>query len=76
MSPPGWSSVSSFVSNRRKTFAWVAGTVGGAYLLGQWGFKKIGDIAERSRRERLETDKYVLLSALNGLGLRTQHREA
>lgn len=51
------SGVASFVSNRRKTFTWVAGTVGGAYLLGQWGMKRIGDMAERARQESADKDK-------------------
>lgn len=52
-----WSSVSTFVSNRRRTFTWVAGTLGGAYVLGQWGLRKIEEIAERSRRDRVDAEK-------------------
>lgn len=51
--------LSNFFTNRRRTFTWVATTVGGAYLLGQWGFRKVEEAAERSRRERLDKDKCV-----------------
>lgn len=49
--------VASFVTNRRKTFTWIAGTVGGAYVLGQWGLKRMGEMAERSRQENMDKDK-------------------
>lgn len=51
------SGVASFFTNRRKTFTWVAGTVGGAYLLGQWGLKRMGDMAEKARMEGADRDK-------------------
>lgn len=53
-------SVPAFISNRRKTLTWVAGTVGGVYVLGQWGFRKMGEMAERARQEGLDKDKCVL----------------
>jgi peroxin-3 len=49
--------VASIFANRRKTFTWVAGTVGGAYLLGQWGLKRMGDMAEKARIEGADRDK-------------------
>jgi hypothetical protein len=51
------SGISSFLSKRRRSLTWIAGTVGGAYLLGQWGLKKMGDLAEKARRETLDKDK-------------------
>lgn len=51
------SGVATFVTNRRKTFTWMAGTVGGAYVLGQWGMKRIGEMAERSARENYDKEK-------------------
>lgn len=51
------SGVSSFVSNRRRPLTWVAGTVGGVYLLSQWGMKKMGEVADKNRRDGIDQDK-------------------
>ncbi|GAA6062239.1 hypothetical protein JCM10212_000818 [Sporobolomyces blumeae] len=40
-----------FLSNRRKTFAYLGATAGGAYAVGQWGFGKVLEASERGRKE-------------------------
>ncbi|GAA5950079.1 hypothetical protein JCM3765_004187 [Sporobolomyces pararoseus] len=45
------SSTFSFLSNRRKTFAYLGATVGGAYAVGQWGLQKMMEASERGRKQ-------------------------
>lgn len=49
--------MADFVTRRKRTFTWLAGTVGGAYLLGKWGIAQVGQVAERARRDNLDKDK-------------------
>ncbi|CEQ42195.1 SPOSA6832_03985 [Sporobolomyces salmonicolor] len=46
------SSSVSFVSSRKKTFAYLAGAVGAAYAAGQWGVARVVEMGERGRREQ------------------------
>ncbi|KAI5474393.1 hypothetical protein MNV49_003391 [Pseudohyphozyma bogoriensis] len=57
--------LTGFLSRRKKTFAWIGGTVGGAYLLGRWGMGKIEEMAEKSRREKIEADNLSKRFQLN-----------
>ncbi|SGY69340.1 BQ5605_C004g03000 [Microbotryum silenes-dioicae] len=50
------SGTSDFFQKRRRGLTWVIGTIGGAYLVGQWGMKKMGEFAERQRKEGIEKD--------------------
>ncbi|GAA5984959.1 hypothetical protein JCM5350_000078 [Sporobolomyces pararoseus] len=45
------SSTVSFLSNRKKTFAYLGATVGGAYAVGQWGVQKMMEASERGRKQ-------------------------
>ncbi|GAA6040697.1 hypothetical protein JCM8097_000880 [Rhodosporidiobolus ruineniae] len=45
------SSTASFFVNRRRGFTYAVGAVGGAYLAGKWALERMGESAERSRRE-------------------------
>ncbi|GAA5859370.1 hypothetical protein JCM8547_002003 [Rhodosporidiobolus lusitaniae] len=45
------SSSASFLARKRKTFAWTAGVVGGAYYAGKWALDKVGEKADEARRE-------------------------
>jgi hypothetical protein len=49
--------MADFVARRKGTFTWFAGSIGGAYLLGRWGIAKVGQVAERARRDNLDKDK-------------------
>ncbi|GAA6017915.1 hypothetical protein JCM11491_001214 [Sporobolomyces phaffii] len=40
----------SFFSNRKKTFAYLGATVGGAYAVGQWGLQRMLEASERGRK--------------------------
>jgi len=53
--------LTSFLSRRRSLLSYTAGTVGSVYLLAKWSLSRINDVADRSRRDRLEKDKFVLL---------------
>ncbi|SCZ92373.1 BZ3500_MvSof-1268-A1-R1_Chr5-2g07815 [Microbotryum saponariae] len=61
------SGTSDFFQKRRRGLTWVVGTIGGAYLVGQWGMKKMGEFAERQRKEGIEKDKlsYILSKRFN-----------
>ncbi|KAM0750245.1 hypothetical protein T439DRAFT_326196 [Meredithblackwellia eburnea MCA 4105] len=65
MQLPGLSSVSNFVSNRRKTFTWLAGSVGAVYVVSQWGMKKIEDMAQKSKKDRLDAENLTRRFNLN-----------
>ncbi|GAA5898819.1 Pex3p [Sporobolomyces salmoneus] len=45
------SSTWSFLSNRKKTFAYLGATVGGAYAVGQWGIQRMMEVSERGRKQ-------------------------
>ncbi|KAK4046006.1 peroxin [Microbotryomycetes sp. JL201] len=59
------SGVSSFVNNRRKTLSWVAGTVGGAYVLSKWTLRKVGEVADTQRRQTIDRDNLTRRFHLN-----------
>ncbi|KAK4046523.1 peroxin [Microbotryomycetes sp. JL221] len=59
------SGVGTFVNNRRKTFSWIAGTVGGAYVLSKWTIKKIGEVAENNRKQTIDRDNLTRRFHLN-----------
>ncbi|BGP14247.1 peroxin [Rhodosporidiobolus nylandii] len=44
-------STGSFLANRRRGLTYAAGAVGAAYLGGRWAIQKIGEQAERGRRD-------------------------
>ncbi|GAA5912881.1 hypothetical protein JCM5296_003894 [Sporobolomyces johnsonii] len=46
------SSTVSFVSSRKKTLAYLAGAVGAAYAVGQWGVARVVEVGERGRRQQ------------------------
>ncbi|SCV72447.1 BQ2448_3984 [Microbotryum intermedium] len=50
------SGTSEFIQKRRRGLAWVVGSIGGAYLVGQWGMKKMGEFAERQRKEGIDQE--------------------
>ncbi|GAA5932405.1 Pex3p [Sporobolomyces koalae] len=41
----------SFFSNRKRGFAYLGATVGGAYAVGQWGLQKMMEASEHGRRQ-------------------------
>ncbi|GAA5846121.1 hypothetical protein JCM11251_001640 [Rhodosporidiobolus azoricus] len=45
------SSTASFFTSRRRGFTYAAGVVGAAYLAGKWALEKVGESAEKARRE-------------------------
>lgn len=57
-------SVSSYLSERRKGFVRSAGVVGGLYLLGQHGVRRVADIRESVLERRVAREKYVQVSSL------------
>lgn len=45
------SSLTSFLSARRRGLTYAAATVGGAYVAGRWAVQRVLEGAERGRRE-------------------------
>lgn len=53
----GWFGVPSFISNRRKSLAVIAGTVGTGYLATKWAINHFQQIATSSTRGRFDFSK-------------------
>ncbi|GAA6018858.1 hypothetical protein JCM10207_000265 [Rhodosporidiobolus poonsookiae] len=81
------SSTASFFVNRRRGFAYAAGTVGAAYLAGKWALAKVGEQAEKARREgwgkedlarrfnlNLQDSQFTVLALLPTLGEQVQQQ--
>lgn len=49
--------VAGYVRNRRRGLSYIAGTVGGIYLVGKYAIRKMGEMAELARRDALEREK-------------------
>ncbi|GAA5883133.1 hypothetical protein JCM1840_004395, partial [Sporobolomyces johnsonii] len=76
----------SFVSSRKKTFAYLAGAVGAAYAVGQWGVARVVEVGERGRRQQsgrndllhrftlnLQDSQFTLLALLPTVAAQLQH---
>ncbi|GAA5916335.1 hypothetical protein JCM6882_001085 [Rhodosporidiobolus microsporus] len=59
------SSTASFLTARRRGFAYAAGAIGGAYLAGRWALEKVGESAERARKEGWGRDDLARRFSLN-----------
>lgn len=53
----GWFGVRSFISNRRRSLAVVAGTVGTGYLITKWALNQFQQMASSSTRGQFDFAK-------------------
>jgi hypothetical protein len=49
--------VPAFIKSRQNTLAYVAGTVTGVYFVAKWGFRQLGEMAERSMKTGRENEE-------------------
>jgi hypothetical protein len=53
------SSTANFFTSRKRGFAYAAATVGSAYVAGKWALSKVGESAEKARKEGWGRDESV-----------------